>query len=123
MDDRADLGRRGEKQAERLLRRKRYRIVCRNYRCPAGEIDLIALDGKIVVFVEVKTRSSDELADPADAVNLEKQRRLSRSARCFIQQTDSQDRACRFDVVTIVVQPDAKLDIEHYEDAFAPRRG
>lgn len=123
MDDRAELGRKGEKQAERLLRRRHYRIVCRNYRCPAGEIDLVVLDGKTIVFVEVKTRSGDEHADPADAVNPHKQRRLSRSARCFIQQTRSQGRACRFDVVTVVVQPDNKMDIQHYQNAFEFRRG
>ena len=118
MDDRAELGVKGENRAERFLRKRKYRIVCRNYRCPAGEIDLVALDDKTIVFVEVKTRSGDEHADPADAVNTEKRRRLSRSAECFIQQTRSQGRACRFDVVTIVVHPDNKMDIQHYPDAF-----
>lgn len=119
MDDRAGLGRAGEKQAERHLRRLGYRIVARNYRCPLGEIDLIALDQRTVVFVEVKTRADRQHADPQDAVNLGKQQRLLRTARYFIQQTDSQDRACRFDVIAITAEQ-AGTHIEHITDAFSP---
>lgn len=118
MDDRAALGRRGEKQAERYLRRLGYRIVTRNYTCPLGEIDLVALDGKIVVFVEVKTRSDRDHADPEDAVNPSKQKRLIRAARFFIQQTRSEDRMVRFDVVGIVVDEQGRFVIEHTPDAF-----
>ena len=123
MDDRAGLGRAGEEHAERFLRRRRgYRIVTRNYRCPAGEIDLIALDGRTVVFVEVKTRADREHADPQDAVNPAKQRRLLRSAEFFLRQTQSQDRACRFDVVAIALDAGGNMQTEHIEDAFVPQR-
>lgn len=118
MDDRAGLGKAGEKRAERLLRRKGYRIVTRNFRCPAGEIDLIALDGRDVVFVEVKTRADAEHADPQDAVNLGKQRRLTRSARYFLQKTDATDRACRFDVIAITASERKRMHVEHFIDAF-----
>ena len=122
MDDQAGLGRVGEKHAGRFLRRKRYRIVTRNYRCPAGEIDLVALDGKTIVFVEVKTRTDRQHADPQDAVNQSKQRRLSRSADFFLRQTGSEDRSCRFDVIAITRKDDTKVEIEHIIDAFIPSR-
>ena len=122
MDDRADLGRVGEKQAAKFLRRKRYRIVTRNYRCPMGELDLIALDGKIIVFVEVKTRTDSEHADPEENVNLAKQQRISRCAEFFLRQTGSDDRQCRFDVIAITMNHNTKMEIEHFMDAFTPAR-
>ena len=121
MDERSQLGQVGEKHAARFLRRQRYRIVKRNYRCPTGEIDLIALDGATIVFVEVKTRSSREYADPQDAVTPAKQRRLTRSAKCFLAQTGSQERSCRFDVIAITLDDRKPLEIEHIQDAFPPR--
>jgi putative endonuclease len=120
MSDLARIGRVGEKQAERFLKRNGYRMVTRNYSCDGGEIDLVALDGRTVVFVEVKTRSSDEHADPQDAVTPEKQRRLIRAAKAFIQQTRSQDRACRFDVVAITLAGDKPGRIELFRNAFGP---
>ena len=120
MDQRATLGRAGEKQAERFLRRLGYRIVTRNYHCPAGEIDIVALDGTTIVFVEVKTRSDRHHADPEDAVNRIKQQRIVRSAKTFIQQTRSQGRACRFDVLAVTPDQDGHLVIEHTINAFAP---
>ena len=122
MDDRAGLGSKGEKIAERYLRRRRFRIVTRNYRCPMGEIDLIALDGSIVVFVEVKTRGSAEHADPQDAVNSVKQLHLARTAEFFLRQTHSEHRQCRFDVVAITSSPESELHVEHLPDAFVPTR-
>ncbi len=121
MDDRAGLGRSGEQQAVRFLQRRRFRIVTRNYRCPLGEIDVVALDGRTVVFVEVKTRSDRVHADPEDAVNFVKQERLFQAARFFLRQTRSEDRACRFDVIAITRSADDGMEIEHIPDAFAPR--
>ncbi len=120
MDLRALLGRSGEHQAERFLRRKRYRTVARNYRCPMGEIDLIVLDGQTVVFVEVKTRSDADHTDPQDAVNEAKQERIGRCARYFLRQTQSEHRVCRFDVVAITKMPDRSSRVEHFIEAFTP---
>jgi putative endonuclease len=120
MDDRAGLGPAGEQHAERYLRRKRYRIVTRNYVCPLGEIDIIALDGKTIVFVEVKTRTGREHADPQDAVNTAKQQHIARVAQYFLRRTHSEDRHARFDVVGITVTPDEQWHIEHLIEAFAP---
>lgn len=121
MDDRALLGSLGERGAERFLKRLGYRIVTRNYHCPAGEIDIVALDGSMVVFVEVKTRADREHADPEDAVNQGKQQRLARSANCFLRQTHSIGRACRFDVIAITGSIETGLEIEHIPNAFVPR--
>jgi len=120
MDLRSILGRSGERQGERFLRRKGYRIVARNYRCPPGEIDLIALDGTTVVFVEVKTRSGDEHADPQDAVTPAKQQHIVRSAQWFLRQTRSEHRASRFDVLAIIRLADHSFRFEHFIDAFTP---
>jgi putative endonuclease len=120
MDDRAGLGRAGEKQAVRFLRRLRYRIVTQNYRCSQGEIDVIALDGKTIVFVEVKTRTDRDHADPQDAVNRAKQAHIVRAARFFLRQTGSEHRECRFDIVAIVRGPDGSMAVEHIADAFSP---
>ena len=122
MWDGAKLGIRGEKAAERFLRRKGYRIVTRNYLCPPlGEIDIVALDGSMIVFVEVKTRTSRDHEDPESAVTPGKQERVVRAANVFLRRTHSVGRACRFDVVAITSAPAGELEIEHYPNAFAPR--
>jgi putative endonuclease len=106
----------------KYLRRKGYRLVSRNYRCPAGEIDLIVLDGEVVVFVEVKTRTGSAHADPQDAVNSTKQRHIAQAARFFLRQSDSLDRPFRFDVIAITVDAHGQMNIDHFEDAFIPVR-
>ena len=120
MDQRLQLGKLGEKQAARFLKRKGFRIVTRNYACPRGEIDIVALDGKVVVFVEVKTRSNQEHADPIDAVDRHKQRQLTNTAKYFLKHTISEHSICRYDVITLISEDQGSFDIQHYEDAFAP---
>jgi putative endonuclease len=119
MDDRAGLGPAGERYAERYLRKKRYRIVTRNFVCPLGEIDLVALDGQTIVFVEVKTRTGREHADPQDAVNAPKQQHIARVAEYFLRRTNSEERQCRFDVVAITVTPGKEWQVEHLIEAFS----
>lgn len=116
------LGRRGERLAARTLKRAGYRILTRNYECKAGEIDVIALDGDTLVFVEVKTRASAKLADPRDAVNFRKQQQLGRVARYYVQAKSAHDRPCRFDVVTVVWGEKDKPKVEHFVNAFELRR-
>src|SRR5262249_14712051 len=93
------LGNRGEHEAARYLRHQRLKILPRNYRTPRGEIDLIARDGDTLVFVEVKTwQRRLETEDPAEAVTLEKQRRLTRAAQSFLTRFRLHDQVrCRFD--------------------------
>jgi putative endonuclease len=100
-DDRRILGEEGERAAEKHLRRYRYTILERNYRCPLGEIDLIALDGETVVFVEVKTRRGAGHGSPLEAVDARKQRQIARVAQSFLLRHRLQDRAARFDVVGV----------------------
>ena len=95
------LGRRGESIAEGYLLSLGYRILERNYRNPFGEMDLIAMEGSTVVFVEVKTRNSSRFGSPELAVDLRKQQRLSRIAMEYLVRKAWTCKPCRFDVVAI----------------------
>jgi len=113
------LGQRGEDAAARHLRRRGYRIVERSARGPLGEIDLVALDGRTVVFVEVKTRRSDAAGAPSDSVTPDKQRRLTRLALGYLKQHGLLDAASRFDVVSITwPEGQRRPTIEHFVSAF-----
>jgi putative endonuclease len=116
-----DLGAAGEDAARRFLRREGFRIIAKNYRCPLGEIDLIALDGETIVFVEVKTRSSDDTADPENSIGSRKQTQLTRVARYWLHQHRYPDRPYRFDAVSVVLGPDRRPEVRRIEDAFVPR--
>ncbi len=113
------LGQRGEAAAARFLRRQGYKILARSTRPYGGEIDLIAIDGDTIVFVEVKTRRSTEHGHPAEAVDLNKQRRLTRLAVTYLKHHGLLDQPARFDVVA-VTWPDDQHDptIEHFPNAF-----
>jgi len=111
------LGDRGERTAARFLKKtQRMRVLRRGYRTARGEIDLIARDGDALVFVEVKTRRRGE---PAEAVTVEKQRRITLAALHFLKRHNLLEQRCRFDVVAIV-WPDDDIEptIEHYRNAF-----
>lgn len=100
---RKELGAWGERQAARLLRRSGLRIIARNYTCAFGEIDIIAGDGKTVVFVEVKTRLTTGDRPPEASVNALKRQHIRRVAACYLQsfrQLDD-DLECRFDIVAV----------------------
>ncbi|MCD4825033.1 MAG: YraN family protein [Phycisphaerae bacterium] len=114
------LGLRGEKLAARHLRRADMKILATNYRCPGGEIDIIALDksADAIVFVEVKTRSADTHTAPESAVNADKQRRLRKAGQFYLGTHNTQNRPARFDVVSIVIRPTETPDIRHIVEAF-----
>lgn len=113
------LGPRGERAAARYLRRLGYRIVARGSRNPLGELDLIAVDGRTVVFVEVKARTSAAAGQPFEAVTPEKQRRLTLAALAYLKYHGLLDHNSRFDVVS-VIWPAGTRDpqIEHLKNAF-----
>ena len=92
------LGTEGERVAEKYLRRQRYAILQRNYRCRAGEVDLVALDGDTVVFVEVKTRTQPGFGSPLEAVDPRKQLQVQRAAQYYLTENRLQERNARFDV-------------------------
>ena len=112
------LGNDGERLAARFLRHAGFTIVARNYTCPAGEIDIIALDRDTIVFVEVKTRRSDESAYPEANITASKRRQLTRVARYYLHAKAADDRPARFDVVSVVMGTLDKPDIKHFIDAF-----
>lgn len=111
------LGKQGERVAELYLQRKGYKVVERNYRCSGGELDLIALDRRVVVFVEVKTRTGLGFGTPLEAVEFRKQRRMIRAAQFFLAEKKLQERDARFDVVG-VSWPGREPVVEHIENAF-----
>jgi putative endonuclease len=116
---RRSLGQRGEALACRHLKRLGYVIVARGDRDRTGEIDLIAVDGGTVVFVEVKTRRSHEKGSPVDAVDHKKQRRLTRLALGFLKRHDLLESPARFDVVAITWPSDSQPPrVEHFPNAF-----
>jgi putative endonuclease len=111
------LGRRGERAAERHLRRNGYRIVARNYRAAGAEIDLVAIDGETLVFVEVKTRRSRAAGAPEEAVDERKQTRMRRAAEVFATRYRADDREMRFDIIAVDASG-KRLEIELLRNAF-----
>ena len=113
------LGRRGEDAAARFLRRRGYRILERSSRSRPGELDLVALDGQTIVFVEVKTRRQSEAGHPAEAVTPDKQRRLTRLAVTWLKRHRLLEQPARFDVVAVTwPDDDRRPTIEHFPNAF-----
>ncbi len=98
------LGAQGEDRTHRFLRQRKFTIVARNYRPRSGpgEIDLIAWDGATLVFIEVKTRSTDEFGDPDRAVDTEKRLHLQRAAIEYARRAQVDWSRVRFDVVTVL---------------------
>jgi putative endonuclease len=109
-----------EDAAARYLRRRGLKVVERNFNTRLGEIDLIALDGHTVVFVEVRSRAADTIIRPEDTVNARKQAKLRRTAEIYLKSHGMLDRVdCRFDVVALTATPDGDgWSIEHYPHAF-----
>jgi putative endonuclease len=99
--NKASIGRRGEDEAARFLESRGYKVLDRNYRCRYGEIDIVARDGKTVVFVEVKTRGSDRFGTPADSVDARKQKKILLTSQFYIESNRLFDSDLRFDVVGI----------------------
>ena len=113
-----DHGRIGEDLAHRFLRAHGCTVVARNYRTlsGSGEIDLVVWDGGKLVFVEVKTRASEEFGPPESAVDAEKRKRVQRAARDYVRRAEIAWRDTRFDIVSIVL--DHPPRIEWLRDAF-----
>jgi putative endonuclease len=114
------LGREGEDRAAKFLAKRGYRILERNYRTRSGEIDLIALDQGVVVFVEVKTRTSDAFGAPELAVTPQKQRRMLKAALAYMKYRKLHQVPCRFDVVAI--SAGTGPEVELIQNAFETDR-
>lgn len=113
-----ERGRLGERAAHQFLRQQGLRFLTANYRSGRGEIDLVFRDGPSLVFVEVKTRSSEKWSRPASAVNRAKQRRIARAALDFLRESRHPRVAFRFDIVEVVLDDGRVCRIRHLPDAF-----
>ncbi len=119
---RRDLGAFGERLAAAHLESKGYRIRHRNFRCPEGEIDIVAEDGDCLVFVEVRTRRGDALGTAAESVTAAKERRLVAVARAYLQEHQELRATQRIDVVTVELNSQGRLlAVQHIEGAVADR--
>ncbi len=112
------LGERGERLAARYLNRLGYKILARHASGKLGELDLVALDGQTIVFVEVKTRQSLQHGHPAEAVDFQKQRRLTRAALGYLRRYGLLEQPARFDVVAITWPQGEKPHVQHIKNAF-----
>ena len=116
-----DLGRNAEKSALRFLKKSGLRLVMRNYRCRLGEIDLLMLDGKCLVIIEVRYRGSNRFTCAAESVDRHKQAKLIRTAALFLsQQPKYSDLSVRFDVVAFNRAKDDNCELQWVKDAFRP---
>ncbi|MBU6294410.1 MAG: YraN family protein [Planctomycetes bacterium] len=111
-------GNRSERHAQRCLRRLGWTIIARNASCPMGELDIVALDGATLVFVEVRSTSGSDPMVPAASVDREKQARVARMAIWFRRRHRLEALDCRFDVLAIAWPPGADPVVEHHRDAF-----
>lgn len=112
------LGVEGEGLAVAFLERLGYRIVERNFRFRGGEVDIIARDRQMLVFVEVKTRRTAKYGPPQLAVTPFKQRQLSKAALAWLAKNRSLDKAARFDVIAITFDHAGSSRVEHFVNAF-----
>jgi putative endonuclease len=111
------LGDRGENVAARFLLNLGYKIIIRNFRCDLGEIDIVARDGKTLVFVEVKTRAYDD-PTPEEQVNLTKQNQVTKAGKFYLSRYGVPQPPARFDVIAIVWPKNSTPQIRHTQSAF-----
>lgn len=126
------VGEYGERLAAAFLQSLGFRLVLSNFKTPVGrnrlgvsvtgEIDLIALDGETICFVEVKTRSSDDFASPLAAVDVRKQRQISRTARVYRKIFDLRGAKFRYDVVSIVLGGENKPRVELFRNYWTEEK-
>jgi len=112
------LGERGEDAAVAFLERSGLTVVERNWRCPSGEIDIVALDGETLVLCEVKTRRTAAKGTPEEAVTPSKQRRYARLAAAYLQASSLESVTIRFDVITLLVVAEDRALLRHFRGAF-----
>ena len=114
-----EAGRLGEQVAKRHLQRQGFKFLAANVRTPRGEIDLIFRDQECLVFVEVKTRSSESWTRPAVAVDARKRRLLSRAALRYLRRLHHPQVPIRFDIVEVILTNGAVREVRHLSNAFS----
>jgi len=110
------IGQEGENVAAEHLKSKGYEILERNFRCPLGEIDIVAKDKDDIVFVEVKTKSGNLLGTPEEMVNKRKQKKLIKLGQFYLQEKELNDCPWRIDVVAIIKDAYGGLDIQVFKN-------
>lgn len=115
--ERLELGKFGEDLAYKKIKHLGYKKIIRNYRCPMGEVDLIANEGDTLVFIEIKTRIGKSTGYAKEAVNARKRRQLSKVALFYMKSNNCHEAKARFDVVAISIKKD-KLQMELVKNAF-----
>lgn len=115
--ERLSLGEMGERLALKKIKRLGYKFIAKNYRCPLGEIDLIARDGDCLVFIEIKTRRGRSIGYAKEAINKRKMRQISKVALAYMKANNCCDVKARFDVIAINIKDDRE-EIEIIPNAF-----
>jgi putative endonuclease len=116
--DRIQLGRDGESAAVRYLEGLGWRIIARGFRWRRGEIDVIARDGKTLVFAEVKTRTDLNFGPPEQSVTIAKRRQIRRVAAAFLAVNRAESEPCRFDVLAVEFDAAGRPAVRHLKNAF-----
>ncbi len=126
------VGEFGEKAAADFLKRNGFRLVVSNFKAPigrnrkgvqvSGEIDLIAIDKETLCFIEVKTRSSDEFASPLTAIDIRKQRQITRTSRIYRKIFNIRDQKIRFDAITIILNNNKAPKIEIFKGFWSENK-
>lgn len=112
------LGQRGEHLAARHLESRGYHIVAVNWRCPQGELDIIARQGEVLVFVEVRARRAPLTETAFESINARKRTRIGRAAHAYLALHCLEDTPWRIDVIAVALPPSGHPVIEHVEDAL-----
>lgn len=112
------LGKRGEDLAATALTTAGYVVIDRNWRCSQGEIDIVAIDGRETVFVEVKTRTSVAFGHPLEAITAQKLARLRRLAACWCEAHPGDHNRIRIDAIAVIAPPAGEPQIEHLRRVF-----
>jgi putative endonuclease len=118
VDQRLEVGRRGEAAVERRYVARGYRVVARNWRCRIGELDLVVTRGATLVFCEVKTRRGARYGGGFEAVDARKRQKLRALAEVFLQQHGASPSTVRFDVASVRLRADGSASVEVFHDAF-----
>ncbi len=113
-----DFGKEGEEIAAKYLAENGFKILVRNYHYGHGEIDIVAEDDGVLVFVEVKTRKNLEFGEPEYAITKKKIQQIKKMAELYLFDKEIEEADCRFDVVSVLMENPSNPQITHYQNAF-----
>jgi len=113
------LGKAGEKAARRLLSEKNYDILAQNFKRDSGEIDIVARDGTVLVFAEVKTKRSGSRGRPSENLSEKQKSRISRAAMTYLREIDNPHVIYRFDLIENIFKGGKLLEIKHWQNHFS----